>query len=70
MQNVHLRRAYEVQKKRISDKNRLEGGAGEKLLYHGTTSSNSKLIVQRGFDRRYSGKNGKFPLNLAAVTCH
>lgn len=60
VQNVHLRRAYEVQKKCIADKNSLEGGAGEKLLYHGTTYSNSKLIVKNGFNRRFSGKNGMF----------
>lgn len=58
LQNVHLRRAYEVQKKRISEKNRQEGGAGEFLLYHGTTHDNCDSITKSGFDRRFAGQNG------------
>ncbi|XP_035531363.1 protein mono-ADP-ribosyltransferase PARP14-like [Morone saxatilis] len=57
LQNVHLRRAYEVQKKHISDKNKLEGGAGEKLLYHGTTHENCDSIMKTGFNRRFAGQN-------------
>ncbi|XP_054457974.1 protein mono-ADP-ribosyltransferase PARP14-like [Anoplopoma fimbria] len=57
LQNVHLRRAYEVQKKHISDKNRQQGGAGEKLLYHGTTQDNCDSIMKTGFNRRFSGQN-------------
>uniref|UniRef100_A0A8C4HGD9 Poly [ADP-ribose] polymerase n=1 Tax=Dicentrarchus labrax TaxID=13489 RepID=A0A8C4HGD9_DICLA len=57
LQNVHLRRAYEVQKKHISDKNKLEGGAGEKLLYHGTTQDNCDSIMKTGFNRRFAGQN-------------
>ncbi|KAM9335916.1 protein mono-ADP-ribosyltransferase PARP14-like [Symphorus nematophorus] len=57
LQNVHLRRAYEVQKKHISDKNRQEGGAGEKLLYHGTTQDNCDSIMKTGFNRRFAGQN-------------
>lgn len=60
VQNVYLRWAYDVQKKCIADKNSPQGGAGEKLLYHGTTYSNSKLIVKNGFNRQFSGKNGMF----------
>lgn len=67
MQNVHLRCAYEVQKKRIADKNRQEGGAGEKLLYHGTTQSNCKLIMENGFNRRFAGQNGKLSWDQGAV---
>ncbi|TKS92985.1 Poly [ADP-ribose] polymerase 15 [Collichthys lucidus] len=57
LQNVHLRRAYEVQEKKLSDKNKQEGGAGEKLLYHGTTEDNCDSIMKTGFDRRFAGQN-------------
>ncbi|XP_037614203.1 protein mono-ADP-ribosyltransferase PARP14-like [Sebastes umbrosus] len=57
LQNVHLRRAYEAQKKQISDKNKQHGGAGEKLLYHGTTQDNCDSIMKTGFNRRFSGQN-------------
>ncbi|XP_076581410.1 protein mono-ADP-ribosyltransferase PARP15-like [Chaetodon auriga] len=57
LQNVHLRRAYEVQKKHISEKNRQEGGAVEKLLYHGTTQENCDSIMKTGFNRRFAGQN-------------
>ncbi|XP_072233038.1 uncharacterized protein [Leuresthes tenuis] len=57
LQNVPLRRAYEVQKKHISEKNRQEGGAGERLLYHGTSQDNCDAIKTKGFNRSFSGKN-------------
>ncbi|XP_039465741.1 protein mono-ADP-ribosyltransferase PARP14-like [Oreochromis aureus] len=57
LQNVHLRRAYEAQKKHISDKNVQEGGAGEKLLYHGTTRENCHSIMTTGFNRSFAGQN-------------
>ncbi|XP_070711308.1 protein mono-ADP-ribosyltransferase PARP14-like [Pempheris klunzingeri] len=57
LQNVNLRRAYEAQKAAISDKNRAEGGAGEKLLYHGTTQDNCDSIIQTGFNRGFAGQN-------------
>lgn len=57
LQNIHLRRAYEVQKKQISEKNKKDGGAGEKLLYHGTTEDNYKSITKTGFNRRFAGQN-------------
>ncbi|KAM8882173.1 protein mono-ADP-ribosyltransferase PARP14-like isoform 2-T2 [Synchiropus picturatus] len=55
VQNVHLRRAYEVQKRRISEKN---GDAGEKLLYHGTSQDSCHSIMKNGFNRSYAGQNG------------
>lgn len=67
MQNVHLRRAYEVQKKHICDKNRQEGGAREKLLYHGTTQDSCDSIMKTGFNRRFAGQNGKDPRDQVAV---
>ncbi|KAM4536963.1 protein mono-ADP-ribosyltransferase PARP14-like [Odontesthes bonariensis] len=58
LQNVHLRRAYEAQKKQISDKNAQErAGAGEKLLYHGTTQDNCDSIMKTGFNRSFAGQN-------------
>ncbi|XP_030609932.1 protein mono-ADP-ribosyltransferase PARP14-like [Archocentrus centrarchus] len=57
LQNIHLRRAYEAQKKSISDKNAQEGGAGEKLLYHGTTQENCNSIMNTGFNRSFAGQN-------------
>nr|XP_046236902.1 protein mono-ADP-ribosyltransferase PARP14-like [Scatophagus argus] len=57
VQNVHLRRAYDVRKKHISDKNREEGGAGEKFLYHGTTQDNCDSIMKTGFNRSFAGQN-------------
>ncbi|KAI3375716.1 hypothetical protein L3Q82_004024 [Scortum barcoo] len=57
LQNVHLRRAYEAQKKHISDKNRTGVGAGEKFLYHGTTQDNCDSIIKTGFNRRFAGQN-------------
>ncbi|KAE8279183.1 Poly [ADP-ribose] polymerase 15 [Larimichthys crocea] len=57
LQNVHLRHVYEVQKKHISDKNKQEGGAGEKLLYHGTTKDNCDSIMKTGFNRSFAGQN-------------
>ncbi|XP_039465725.1 protein mono-ADP-ribosyltransferase PARP15 isoform X1 [Oreochromis aureus] len=57
LQNVHLRRTYEAQKKHISDKNAQEGGAGKKLLYHGTTRENCDSIVKTGFNRSFAGQN-------------
>uniref|UniRef100_A0A8D0D2S7 Poly [ADP-ribose] polymerase n=1 Tax=Sander lucioperca TaxID=283035 RepID=A0A8D0D2S7_SANLU len=57
VQNVHLRRAYEGQKKQLSDKNNQLGGASEKLLYHGTTHDNCDSIMKTGFNRRFSGQN-------------
>ena len=59
LQNVHLRRAFEAQKKQISDKNMQErAGAGEKLLYHGTTLDNCDSIMKTGFNRSFAGQNG------------
>ncbi|XP_054916113.1 protein mono-ADP-ribosyltransferase PARP14-like [Poeciliopsis prolifica] len=57
LQNVHLRRTYEMQKKHISEKNKNEGGAVERLLYHGTSQENLNSIKTKGFNRSFSGKN-------------
>ncbi|XP_037832645.1 protein mono-ADP-ribosyltransferase PARP14 isoform X2 [Kryptolebias marmoratus] len=57
LQNIHLRRAYEAQKKHLTEKNIQSGGAGEKFLYHGTTQDSSDSIMKTGFNRRFAGQN-------------
>ncbi|XP_039997194.1 protein mono-ADP-ribosyltransferase PARP15-like isoform X2 [Xiphias gladius] len=57
IKNVNLRRAYEAQKNHIFDKNIKEGGAGEKLLYHGTTQDNCDSTMKTGFNRSFAGQN-------------
>ncbi|XP_029931671.1 protein mono-ADP-ribosyltransferase PARP14-like [Myripristis murdjan] len=57
LQNIHLRRGYEVEHKKISDKNRQRRDAGEKLLYHGTTEENCQSIITTGFNRSFAGQN-------------
>uniref|UniRef100_A0A665UJ11 Poly [ADP-ribose] polymerase n=1 Tax=Echeneis naucrates TaxID=173247 RepID=A0A665UJ11_ECHNA len=57
LQNIHLLRAYEAQKKHISDKNG-QRDAGEKLLYHGTSRYNADGIMKTGFSRSFAGLNG------------
>ncbi|XP_035004639.2 protein mono-ADP-ribosyltransferase PARP15 [Hippoglossus stenolepis] len=61
LQNVHLRRAYEAQRKHISDKNAHVGAAVEKVLYHGTTQDNCDSIMKTGFNRRFAGQNVSLP---------
>uniref|UniRef100_A0A096LVD7 Poly [ADP-ribose] polymerase n=2 Tax=Poecilia TaxID=8080 RepID=A0A096LVD7_POEFO len=57
LQNVHLRRTYEMQKKHMSEKNKNEGGVVERLLYHGTSQENLNSIKTKGFNRSFSGRN-------------
>lgn len=57
LQNVHLRCTYEMQKLHISEKNKPHG-AGEKLLFHGTSRDSCDSIMKNGFNRSYSGTNG------------
>ncbi|KAM3591097.1 uncharacterized protein V6R79_022320 [Siganus canaliculatus] len=58
IQNIHFRRAYEAQKKRIFDKGRTQGGEFEKLLYHGTSQESCTSIMNTGFNRRFAGQHG------------
>lgn len=57
IQNVHLRQAYEVHKKELQNKNGLFG-AGEKVLYHGTTADACTSIQCNNFNRSFAGQNG------------
>lgn len=69
LQNVHLRRAYEAQKKHMCHKNKQRVEAGEKLLYHGTTQDNCDSIGKTGFNRSFSGQNGKESLQRQRRLC-
>ncbi|MCI4377156.1 hypothetical protein PGIGA_G00200530, partial [Pangasianodon gigas] len=57
IQNVNLRRAYEVRKKELQNKNGTVG-AGERVLYHGTTADACASIQRSNFNRRFAGQNG------------
>ncbi|XP_066536455.1 protein mono-ADP-ribosyltransferase PARP14-like [Hoplias malabaricus] len=57
IQNVHLRRAFEVRKKELEDRNGLPVGAGKRVLYHGTTADACSSIQKTNFDRRFAGQN-------------
>ncbi|KAF5902804.1 poly [ADP-ribose] polymerase 14-like, partial [Clarias magur] len=56
IQNVNLRRAYEVRKTELQNKNG-PVGAGERSLYHGTTADACASIQHSNFNRRFSGQN-------------
>ncbi|XP_060795064.1 protein mono-ADP-ribosyltransferase PARP14-like [Neoarius graeffei] len=57
IQNVNLRRAYEVRKRELQEKNGTVG-AGERFLYHGTTADACTSIQRSNFNRRFAGQNG------------
>ncbi|RVE60398.1 hypothetical protein OJAV_G00180600 [Oryzias javanicus] len=57
LQNIHLRRAYEAQKKHIAFKNATLGGESENTLFHGTSHENCHSIITTGFNRRFAGQN-------------
>lgn len=58
VQNVHLRQAFEVQRQQLEAKNGAPVGAGEKILYHGTTAQACQSIMKNGFNRSFAGQNG------------
>ncbi|KAG7330444.1 hypothetical protein KOW79_006666 [Hemibagrus wyckioides] len=57
IQNVNLRRAYEVRKNELQNYNGTDG-AGERVLYHGTTDEACASIQRINFNRRFAGQNG------------
>ncbi|KAK2869106.1 hypothetical protein Q7C36_000977 [Tachysurus vachellii] len=57
IQNVNLRRAYKVHKKELQEKNGTDG-AGERVLYHGTTVDACASIQSINFNRRFAAQNG------------
>uniref|UniRef100_A0A672GID0 Poly [ADP-ribose] polymerase n=1 Tax=Salarias fasciatus TaxID=181472 RepID=A0A672GID0_SALFA len=57
LQNIHLRRTYEVQKQYVSEKNKGQGTI-ERRLFHGTSQKTCDSIMNNGFNMSFSGKNG------------
>ncbi|KAL1271944.1 hypothetical protein QQF64_030960 [Cirrhinus molitorella] len=56
IQNMNLRRLYEGRKKELETKNH-PGGAGEKILYHGTSEASCSSIMTTNFNRNFAGQN-------------
>ncbi|RXN19008.1 poly [ADP-ribose] polymerase 14-like protein [Labeo rohita] len=56
IQNINLRRLYEVRKKELENKNG-SMGAGEKILYHGTSKESCTSIMKMNFNRSLAGQN-------------
>ncbi|XP_051991394.1 protein mono-ADP-ribosyltransferase PARP14-like [Xyrauchen texanus] len=57
IQNVHLRRLYEARKKELEIRNGSIVRSGEKILYHGTTETACKSIINSNFNRNFAGQN-------------
>ncbi|XP_043101593.1 protein mono-ADP-ribosyltransferase PARP14 [Puntigrus tetrazona] len=68
IQNVNLRRLYEGRKTELENRNDTSVGAGEKILYHGTSEESCSLIKTSNFNRNFAGQNatlyghGTYPL--------
>ena len=58
VQNYQLYAQYAT-KKRLMDQATPPGTINERRLYHGCGPESVKTICQSGFNRSYSGKNGK-----------
>ncbi|XP_073693514.1 protein mono-ADP-ribosyltransferase PARP14-like [Garra rufa] len=56
IQNVNLRRLYEVRKTELEDRNDSKGAA-EKILYHGTSKESCSSIMKTNFNRSLAGQN-------------
>ncbi|XDV19030.1 hypothetical protein PO909_024606 [Leuciscus waleckii] len=57
IQNMDLRRLYEGRKKELENRNGLPVGAGEKILYHGTSEASCSSIMKTNFNRSFAGQN-------------
>uniref|UniRef100_A0A672LVK0 Poly [ADP-ribose] polymerase n=2 Tax=Sinocyclocheilus grahami TaxID=75366 RepID=A0A672LVK0_SINGR len=57
IQNMNLRRLYEARKKELENRNGLIVGAGEKILYHGTSEASCSSIMKSNFNRNFAGQN-------------
>ncbi|ROK32553.1 Poly [ADP-ribose] polymerase 14 [Anabarilius grahami] len=60
IQNMNLRRLYEGRKKELESKNGPPVGAGEKILYHGTSEVSCLSIMKSNFNRNYAGQNANY----------
>ena len=56
IQNPHLYQTYQLRKEKMDKDN---GGDNERQLFHGTIPENVVLINTQGFNRSFSGVNGK-----------
>ncbi|XP_050969990.1 protein mono-ADP-ribosyltransferase PARP15-like [Labeo rohita] len=59
IQNINLRRLYEVRKKELENKNG-PMGAAEKKLYHGTSEASCSAIMKTNFNRSLAGQNATY----------
>ncbi|XP_050969671.1 protein mono-ADP-ribosyltransferase PARP15-like [Labeo rohita] len=59
IQNINLRRLYEVRKTELENKND-SMGAGERILYHGTSKESCTSIMNTNFNRSLAGQNGTY----------
>ncbi|XP_077083641.1 protein mono-ADP-ribosyltransferase PARP14-like [Siphateles boraxobius] len=57
IQNMNLRRLYEGRKKELENRNGASVGAGEKMLYHGTSEASCSSIMNSNFNRNFAGQN-------------
>ena len=59
IQNPLLYTQYMARKKEVDKRNPSGSQTSERRLFHGTADATCKAINQHGFNRSYSGKNGK-----------
>ncbi|XP_026101906.1 poly [ADP-ribose] polymerase 14 [Carassius auratus] len=57
IQNMNLRRLYEGRKIELENRNDPLVGAGEKMLYHGTSEASCSSIMKSNFNRNFAGQN-------------
>ncbi len=58
IQNMNLRRLYEGRKIELENRDDSIVGAGEKILYHGTSEASCSSIMKSNFNRNFAGQNG------------
>ena len=59
IQNPHLYQAYQIRKAKMDKDN---GGNNERQLFHGTNPESVTNINTQGFNRSFSGLNGKYAI--------
>ena len=59
IQNPHLYQAYQLRKAKMDKDN---GGNNERQLFHGTNPESVTNINTQGFNRSFSGLNGKYAI--------
>ncbi|KAJ7377466.1 positive regulation of interleukin-4-mediated signaling pathway [Desmophyllum pertusum] len=56
IQNPHLYQVYQLRKEKMDKDN---GGNNERQLFHGTNPDSMTKINTQGFNKSFSGRNGK-----------